>query len=435
VVTVRWHRLALRTEEVLVLDHAMDGGVHLRMIVDDVRDPQLDAVVPLVRAEAAEPKMIVGYSGPAEELMRGEPALRAGLDSRSALGDQPHSTLEPRDQPGDRLNGTIQLGSGQHRCLVACEERGVPSARVCRAIDDHPADVDAQPRLPVRTHAGQIPRRWCRHLRLRRPDRIRSSQPLRIEPIGGVDRDQSELTGPTVDEAMSLARRADDDLASRHDELLFADSKSRLARLDEEHLGVRMSMELRPDSRLRVDKDDRERDVAVVRTDELMGVRLVREFVQVEDPGHGHLRWDPQPIDGHSGEAHIADAERGVREARRMTLDELTSTVTDSITVKRVFAEPYERDGVTVIAAATVAGGGGGGGGHDDERHQGGEGGGFGMTARPSGVYVVKDGQVSWRPAVDVNRLITTIGLIAVAYLLSRTRMARIRAKAARRQS
>ena len=116
-----------------------------------------------------------------------------------------------------------------------------------------------------------------------------------------------------------------------------------------------------------------------------------------------------------------------------MTLDELTRTVTDSITVKRVFAEPYERDGVTVIAAATVAGGGGGGGGHDDERHQGGEGGGFGLTARPAGAYVIKDGQVSWRPAVDVNRLITTIGAIAVAYLLSRARVARVRAKVARR--
>jgi hypothetical protein len=45
----------------------------------------------------------------------------------------------------------------------------------------------------------------------------------------------------------------------------------------------------------------------------------------------------------------------------------------------RVFAEPYEKDGVTVIAAATVAGGAGGGGGHD-ERGQEGEGGGFGVN-------------------------------------------------------
>ena len=49
-----------------------------------------------------------------------------------------------------------------------------------------------------------------------------------------------------------------------------------------------------------------------------------------------------------------------------MKVAELATTVGDAITVRRVFAEPYERDGVTVIAAATVAGGAGGGGGHDE---------------------------------------------------------------------
>jgi uncharacterized spore protein YtfJ len=48
-----------------------------------------------------------------------------------------------------------------------------------------------------------------------------------------------------------------------------------------------------------------------------------------------------------------------------------------------VFAEPYEKDGVTVIAAATVAGGAGGGGGHN-ERSQEGEGAGFSVSARPA---------------------------------------------------
>ena len=69
-----------------------------------------------------------------------------------------------------------------------------------------------------------------------------------------------------------------------------------------------------------------------------------------------------------------------------MKVAELATTVRDAITVSRVFAEPYEQDGVTVIAAATVAGGAGGGGGHD-ERGQEGEGGGFGVRARPAGAY------------------------------------------------
>ena len=42
---------------------------------------------------------------------------------------------------------------------------------------------------------------------------------------------------------------------------------------------------------------------------------------------------------------------------------------------------------------------------------------GFGVTARPVGVYVVKDGEVSWQPSVDVMRIVLggqIIGLTAV---------------------
>ena len=97
-----------------------------------------------------------------------------------------------------------------------------------------------------------------------------------------------------------------------------------------------------------------------------------------------------------------------------------------------MFAEPYEQDGVTVIAAATVAGGAGGGGGRD-ERGQEGEGCGFGVRARPAGAYVIKDGRVWWRPAVDVNRLFATIGEVAIAYLFTRVRIEKARAAIATR--
>jgi uncharacterized spore protein YtfJ len=110
-----------------------------------------------------------------------------------------------------------------------------------------------------------------------------------------------------------------------------------------------------------------------------------------------------------------------------MKVAELVTTVRDAITVSRVFAEPYEKDGVTVIAAAIVAGGAGGGGGHD-ERGQEGEGGGFGVRARPAGAYVIKDGRVWWRPAVDVNRLLATIGAVAITYLFTRVRIEKARA-------
>jgi uncharacterized spore protein YtfJ len=107
-----------------------------------------------------------------------------------------------------------------------------------------------------------------------------------------------------------------------------------------------------------------------------------------------------------------------------MNVTEVLATARDTITVKRVFAEPYERDGLTVIAAAAVSGGAGGGSG-TDPRGQQGEGGGFGANARPVGAYVIKDGTVHWRPAIDPHRVITMIGLIAIAYLLRRSRSRR----------
>jgi uncharacterized spore protein YtfJ len=74
-----------------------------------------------------------------------------------------------------------------------------------------------------------------------------------------------------------------------------------------------------------------------------------------------------------------------------------------------------------------VAGGAGGGGGHD-ERGQEGEGGGFGVSARPAGAYVIKDGRVWWQPAVDVNRLFASIGVVVIAYLFTRVRVEKARA-------
>ena len=112
-----------------------------------------------------------------------------------------------------------------------------------------------------------------------------------------------------------------------------------------------------------------------------------------------------------------------------MKFTELATTVRDAISVRRVYGEPYERDGVVVIPAATVSGGAGGGNGRD-EKGQEGEGGGFGVGARPVGAYVIKGGRVAWMPAVDVNRLFMTVGSVLVVFLITRARIARARAKA-----
>lgn len=115
-----------------------------------------------------------------------------------------------------------------------------------------------------------------------------------------------------------------------------------------------------------------------------------------------------------------------------MKLDDLLASARETLTVRRVYAEPYEKDGVTFIAAAIVGGGGGGGSGSDEDG-AGGEGGGFGMSARPAGAYVISDGQVRWRPAVDVNRLASAAAAVLVVLLLTRLRRAGLRSKERRR--
>jgi len=112
-----------------------------------------------------------------------------------------------------------------------------------------------------------------------------------------------------------------------------------------------------------------------------------------------------------------------------MKLDELASSARDTLSARRVFAEPVEKDGVTVIAAATVTGGGGGGGGHDDKGQEG-AGGGFGLNARPAGMYVIRDGNVRWIPAVDVNRLVAIVAMVLSIFLVYRSRTVRARLKA-----
>ena len=96
---------------------------------------------------------------------------------------------------------------------------------------------------------------------------------------------------------------------------------------------------------------------------------------------------------------------------------EMVAATRDALTVRRVFGEPVERDGVTVIPAAVLRGGAGGGGGSDEQGGHG-EGGGLGLVARPAGAYVVKDGAVTWRPAFDLNRAVGIAGTVAVAWLL-----------------
>jgi len=106
---------------------------------------------------------------------------------------------------------------------------------------------------------------------------------------------------------------------------------------------------------------------------------------------------------------------------------EAVSQAKDVINVRRVYGEPYQEDGLTIIPAANVIGGGGGGG---DTAGNGGAG--FGVRARPAGAWVIKDGDVQWKPALDLNRVILVGQIIAIVALLVTRSIVKTLAKTSR---
>jgi uncharacterized spore protein YtfJ len=110
------------------------------------------------------------------------------------------------------------------------------------------------------------------------------------------------------------------------------------------------------------------------------------------------------------------------------SVERLLSETRDTLTVKRVFGDPFERNGVTVIPVASVRGTAGGGGGGDSEG-SGGTGGGFGISARPVGAFIVRADDVTWRPAYDATRVALLGELVAVVGLLTLRSVLKVRAK------
>ena len=103
-----------------------------------------------------------------------------------------------------------------------------------------------------------------------------------------------------------------------------------------------------------------------------------------------------------------------------MNASEILEQARDTLTVRRVFGEPIERNGVLMVPVASVRGGAGAGSGESNEsqEHAAGGGGGWGVSARPAGVYVIKGGEVSWQPALDLNRVILGGQVVAIIGLL-----------------
>jgi uncharacterized spore protein YtfJ len=113
-----------------------------------------------------------------------------------------------------------------------------------------------------------------------------------------------------------------------------------------------------------------------------------------------------------------------------MEIQDVMAQARDALTVKRVFGEPYEKDGLTVIPAARVRGGAGGGVGESPEGQGRGSGGGFGMSASPVGAFLIQGDEMTWRPAIDVNRIVLGAQFVAAVALLTIRAIVKARAKA-----
>jgi uncharacterized spore protein YtfJ len=102
-------------------------------------------------------------------------------------------------------------------------------------------------------------------------------------------------------------------------------------------------------------------------------------------------------------------------------VDTVLAQARDSMTVRRVFGEPIEREGLTLIPVANVMGGFGGGGG--DQHSDSGGGAGFGVRATPAGVYVIDHGRVRWEPALNLNAVILGGQIVALVMFLTVPRL------------
>jgi len=125
-----------------------------------------------------------------------------------------------------------------------------------------------------------------------------------------------------------------------------------------------------------------------------------------------------------------------------MDVSEVLNHAREAMTVRRVFGDPYEKDGVTVIPVANVMGGAGGGGAGSSGVGNGAAGGagsrpastgeasggdgagdsgygiGYAIRATPAGVYVIRGGDVEWQPALDPTRLALQRAVVALVGLL-----------------
>ena len=102
-----------------------------------------------------------------------------------------------------------------------------------------------------------------------------------------------------------------------------------------------------------------------------------------------------------------------------ISADRFLGTIADKLgavaQAATVFAEPVERQGVTVIPVATARWGFGGGVGHRKDEDGGGGGGGVQVT--PVGFIEIKNGHAEFRPIRTLSLPLLILGGISTALL------------------
>jgi uncharacterized spore protein YtfJ len=109
-----------------------------------------------------------------------------------------------------------------------------------------------------------------------------------------------------------------------------------------------------------------------------------------------------------------------------MDVQEMVTRSQDTATVGRVYGEPHEKDGTTVIPSARVSARGGSGAARGGEH----SGGGFRADAEPVGAFVIREGEVEWKPVFDLSGTVRRgqlVGGIALLVLLAVIRVLRRR--------
>lgn len=105
-----------------------------------------------------------------------------------------------------------------------------------------------------------------------------------------------------------------------------------------------------------------------------------------------------------------------------MDIGEVIERAREGMAARRVYGEPYEKEGIAVVPAAAVMGRAGGGSGETTEEAKKGEGtgAGFSLKARPVGAFIIEGGRVRWQSAPDWTRIILGLqGLLAVGLVLA----------------